>query len=90
MLSFLENLSAWRAPLISEAGPPFFQLGVFVYSRPLRINGNSGFIMAGQHWGERDDGPSRLENAIVGAVSTGLTLGYVGLLLLLAVGFLRA
>ena len=46
--------------------------------------------MAGQHWGERADEPSRLENVIIGVVSTGLALGYTGLLVLLAAGFLRA
>ncbi len=46
--------------------------------------------MVGQHWGERDGKPSPLENAIVAVVSTGLALGYLVLLLLLAVSFLQA
>ena len=46
--------------------------------------------MAGQHWEERGGQPSRLENALIGVVSTGLTLGYIGLLLLLGISFLRA
>ena len=45
--------------------------------------------MAGQHWGERDQKPSPVENAI-GIFSTIATLGFYGGLVLAAVALLRA
>jgi hypothetical protein len=46
--------------------------------------------MAGQHWGERNDKPSRLENTLVGILSTIAAVLVYGGLALMVLALLRA